>query len=122
MRKFKCKKCKCSELNYQQYVQSLSPVMIDQNGLISYSEPIYDDNKSLAAEYGYVCKNCGHFLYHAGHWIETEEHLIYYLTQEPEILQKEEEEFEEYAKFEAEQQDNNEIYYDEKEPLDYEKI
>ena len=66
MNKFKCKKCKCSGLCYQQYVQSLSPVEFDPDGQISYSEPIYNDGESLAAEFGYVCKDCGHPLYHAG--------------------------------------------------------
>ena len=81
---FKCLKCGSTNLGYQQWVESCSPVVIDSEGHLEYKQAIVDKDNELGAVGGFVCMDCKDTLYLRGSRVETEEELIAYLNLTPE--------------------------------------
>ena len=107
MRKFQCKKCSCSSLAYQKFVKCVSQVNV-QNGSLIYEEGRISEDDYLPVECGYICRDCGLPLRHAGRWLQSEDELMTYLTRDPQILAEEERLYEAYAAAMAEEQDTEE--------------
>lgn len=103
MRDFTCKRCDNHQLSYQRFIKSTMPVDIE-DGNISYQQPTVDYEDEMPVECGYICRDCGHQVYHAGYWITTESDLIRYLSANPDMLAEQEKEFEAYLEEEARMQ------------------
>ncbi|AQQ70744.1 hypothetical protein SMSP2_01105 [Limihaloglobus sulfuriphilus] len=103
-RTFKCPKCGSNKLGYQNYVKSLTPVNINNEGHIHYGESVIDHDDQIPAEYGYICQHCESKLTHAGEWLETESELIHYLNLSQEQLDREQKQFEVYIEEQAQEQ------------------
>ena len=107
MRNFKCVRCGSKELAYQKYAKHVSPVNL-QKGSLVYEEGRTNEDDHLPVECGYICRECGLPVRHAGRWLQSEDELITYLTADPEILAEEERLYEAYAAAMAEEQDTEE--------------
>ena len=107
MRKFKCVRCGSQEAAYQKYVKCVNHVNLENQSIV-YEEGQFNEDDHLPVEYGYVCRDCGLQLRHAGRWIQTEQDLIRYLAIDLAILMEEERLYEAYAAAMAEQQDTEE--------------
>ena len=105
---FNCRRCGKHNLAYEKYVKCVEPVNIKNDGHIEYAAAIIDQDNALGAEFGYVCADCGHLVYHCGRRIETEKELIDYLTAPPDKLAEEERLFEAYEKEVAAEQEEEE--------------
>jgi hypothetical protein len=90
--KFECYLCGGTELEYQKYVKCITPVSF-QDDHIEYGKPSFDEEDSLAALNGFVCKSCGDKLEHCGYRIETEKELMQYLEMNPAIKQQQQQEY-----------------------------
>ncbi|AQT68242.1 hypothetical protein STSP2_01398 [Anaerohalosphaera lusitana] len=87
-KKFICEECGGSQIGYQEYVSSVSPVdYVGQE--VYYGEPQIDESDSVCADFGFLCLDCGHRLFHAGQRIETEQDLQYYLNADRQVLAQE---------------------------------
>ena len=113
MNLFNCQRCGSHRLSYQRYIKSIMPVDIDEEGNISYCQPTVDYDDEMPVECGYICRNCGHQIYHAGNWIETESQLKWFLSTNPETLSEQQIEFEEYLEEEERLQEEKQEHYDE---------
>ena len=107
VRKFKCKKCGCEEVAYQKYVKCVSHIKLENESLV-YEEGQVSEDDHLPVEYGYICRECGLPVRHAGRWLQSEDELMTYLTRDPQILAEEERLYEAYAAAMAEEQDTEE--------------
>ena len=113
MNLFNCKRCDSHQLSYQRYINSTMPVEIDEDGNISYQRPVVDYDDDMPVECGYVCRDCGRQVYHAGNWIETESQLKWFLTASPVTLSEQQTEFEEHLEEEERLQKEKQERYDE---------
>lgn len=113
MRDFTCKRCGSHQLSYQRYVKSIMPVDIDKDGNISYCQPTVDYDDEIPVECGYICRKCGHQVYHAGQWLITESQLRWFLTTNPDTLAGQQTEFEEYLEEEERLLEERQEHYDE---------
>ena len=104
---FKCLKCGSTNLGHQQWVESVSPVVIDSEGHAEYKKAIVDTDNELGAVGGYVCGDCKHPLYFWGNPIDSEIELNNYLKLSPE----------ERAEVEVAYEEETEIYIPDEEVL-----
>ena len=91
---FKCKNCSSTNLAYQKYVRSDTPIEIKDDGTVYYCSPVINDDDYLAVSNGFFCRDCGYMLEHSGCRMETEKDLLDYLTMDPEVRNKEQAEYE----------------------------
>ena len=92
---FHCTECSSIRLGYQQWVESVSPVVIDSEGHVKYREAVVDTDNELGAVGGYVCGDCKHPLSFCGCRIETEAELISYLSLDPANKEEQEQQYQE---------------------------
>ncbi len=90
MVKFQCYNCGSSNLGYQKWISSCSPINNNDNGHIEYEQTVIDEENELDGADGFICMPCGHELHLYGHRIQTEDDLKSYLSLDPD-KQKEEE-------------------------------
>ena len=87
---YKCKKCGCSELDYEKWINCRLPVSEQNDGHIEYGSSQIDEENELVALSGFVCRDCGHRLSYRGCNIETERELLDYLSIDKEIREENE--------------------------------
>jgi len=106
--KFQCCRCGGKNLGYQKYVKCIEPVAIHADHHIEYGPAAINQDDYLAAEFGFICADCGYFIYHCGRRIETEKELIDYLSSPPEKLAEEQKFYETCEKEIAEEDEAEE--------------
>lgn len=96
--KFECKKCGSNKLGYQKGVLCISPVAIQSDNHIEYSQFKMGEDDSLCIENSFLCVDCNNPVSHCGCTMETEKQLLAYLTKSPEVRATEQQDYEERLK------------------------
>ena len=105
LREFKCKNCNGNNLAYQKYVKCTEPVTTHDDGHIEYGPAAINQDDYLAAEFSFICRDCGHFVEHCGHRFETERELLEYFNMDPEKKEQEQQEYDDYISAIAEEEE-----------------
>ena len=90
--KFKCSCCGSDNLAYKSYVKCITPIQVQQDGVLFYSSSVADTDDELGVENGFCCEDCGQMVEFCGFEIETEEDLFTYLclSEEEKLKQQQE--------------------------------
>jgi hypothetical protein len=76
---FTCVRCGSHNLAYDRYVRSTAEIEFQDDGLMTYEEPVYHDDDTIDDFGGYYCRDCGKYLAYCGMDITTERDLQIYL-------------------------------------------
>ena len=103
--KFECPSCGCNELAYQVYAKCITKIDLKENGIIEYGQSKFNPDDYLCAENTFLCTYCETYVEHCGHRMETEKELLDYLTMDPEVRAKEQQEHADYVEAVADEQE-----------------
>lgn len=110
--RFSCRKCGSHDLGYQKYVKCISPVFLQGDGFVKYSDSEFDEDDSLCTQNGFMCMNCKSLIEHCGCRLETEPEILSYLAMDPAVRDQQQREYDEMEAQMAEEQDSREIPID----------
>jgi len=102
---FECRECGGNEFGYQKYAKCITPAKLQKNNNIKYGQSVFDEDDYLIAENTFVCVSCGGYVEHCGFRMESEKDLLGYLTVDPEVRDKEQSEYDECLKAQADDQE-----------------
>ena len=105
---FKCSKCGSNKLAHQKYVKCITPVILPENSDLEYGLSKCNEDDYLCADNGYICMNCQKYVQHWGNKFETEKELLDYLTMDPTVRAKEQQDYDEYVQAKADQKKRQE--------------
>ena len=110
---FVCSNCGSNKLGYKKYVKCITPVSLQENGQFEYSQSNIDEDDYIWADNGFICLDCESFVEHCGCRFETEKEFCDYLTMDPELREKQQNDYDEQLNAQAEAFENEQICFDE---------
>ena len=107
--KFTCPRCGSNKLAYHEYVKCITPVLLQENGHMEYMPSQIDEDDYMPVENTFICMSCEQHVEYCGHRLETEKDLLDYLELDPEIRNKQQQEYQEQldAMIDAQDQQDN---------------